>query len=284
MIPPPPLSIWEPVLRNALAEDLAGAGDLTSNLVVPATAVARGAIVTRQVGVVACLEISCAAFGLVDPGVVVEMLAADGDGMGAGDPLARISGPARGVLAAERVVLNLLAQMSGVATATAAAVRAVAGTGARIVGTRKTVPGLRALQKYAIRCGGGANHRFGLYDAVLIKDNHIGVAGGVTATVAAAREGVGHLVRIEVEVDGMGQLEEALAAGADVVMLDNMSPTKVREGVAMVDGRAVVEVSGGIDLDNVAEYAAAGADILSLGWLTHSAPALDVGLDFEIEG
>ncbi|HLA67129.1 MAG TPA: carboxylating nicotinate-nucleotide diphosphorylase [Acidimicrobiia bacterium] len=276
---PPPETVWRPLLERALDEDLADAGDITTDAVVPDHATATGNIVAREAGVVAGLGISTTTFGLLDDAVVVDMTVGDGDRVSAGDTLAVVSGPARAILTGERVTLNLLGRMCGIATRTAQVVAAVAGTTAVIAATRKTTPGLRALEKYAVRCGGGTTHRFGLYDAVLIKDNHLVVAGSVTAAVAVARAAVGHLTTVEVEVTDLDQLDEALAAGADVILLDNMSLETMRAAVERTGGRAVLEASGGITPDTVAAVAATGVDVISLGWLTHSAPALDVALD-----
>ncbi len=272
--------IYEPVIRAALAEDLGRAGDLTSDAVVPASATATGTIVARHPGRIAGLGIAAATFSMVDDRVKATRETADGRDAVAGEVLATLAGPARAILTAERTALNLLGRLSGIATATRDLVAAVAGTGARISDTRKTTPGLRALEKYAVRCGGGRNHRFGLDDAVLIKDNHLVVAGSVTEAVRRARAAVGHLVKVEVEVDTLEQLAEALEAGVDAVLLDNMEPSELREAVAMARGRAVLEASGGITLANAADVSATGVDVISAGWLTHSAPALDVGLDF----
>ena len=276
---PPPETVWRPLLERALDEDLADAGDITTDALVPDHATATGSIVAREAGVVAGLKISTTTFGLLDDAVVVDMTVGDGDRVSAGDTLAVVSGPARAILTGERVTLNLLGRMCGIATRTAQVVAAVAGTTAVIAATRKTTPGLRALEKYAVRCGGGTTHRFGLYDAVLIKDNHLVVAGSVTAAVAVARAAVGHLTTVEVEVTDLDQLDEALAAGADVILLDNMSLETMRAAVERTGGRAVLEASGGITPDTVAAVAATGVDVISLGWLTHSAPALDVALD-----
>lgn len=278
---PPPVTVWRPVLEMALEEDLGDAGDITTDAVVADDALASGRIVARAGGVVAGLAISTATFGLLDPRVVVDPLVHDGDHVLEGTILATVSGPARAILTGERVALNLLGRLCGIATSTARAVAAVAGTGAVIAATRKTTPGLRALEKYAVRCGGGTTHRHGLYDAVLIKDNHIVVAGSVSAAVEAARATVGHLVVVEVEVTTTAQLDEALAAGVDVILLDNMSVAELDAAVVRIAGRAVVEASGGITPEKVAAVAATGVDVISLGWLTHSAPALDVALDFE---
>ena len=276
--PPPPL-LYEPVVEAALREDLGRAGDITTDAVVPADATATAHLVARREGRVAGLEIACRAFTLLDPRVRVEFRAADGDDVAAGVTLALVSGPARAILSAERVALNLLGRLCGIATQTRRVVALVAGTGARVACTRKTTPGLRALEKYAVRVGGGFNHRFGLDDAVLIKDNHVAVAGGVGEAVRRAQAAVGHLVKVEVEVTSLAQVQEALDAGAEVILLDNMSLEQMREAVALVAGRAVTEASGGITPDNAAAVAATGVDVLSLGWLTHSVPALDVALD-----
>jgi nicotinate-nucleotide pyrophosphorylase (carboxylating) len=278
---PLPALLVEPVVRNALLEDLGRAGDITTASVVPASARARGSIGSRQPGVVAGLDCALTAFHLVDPNISVEVLRGDGSAVAAGDVVARISGLARSVLTAERVALNFLCQLSGVATATAGLVAAVGQHKARITCTRKTTPGLRALEKQAVRAGGGVSHRFGLDDGVLIKDNHIVAAGGIPAAVARARAAIGHMVKVEVEVENLDELKQALAAGVDAVLLDNMTPAQLRESVAMIAGRAVSEASGRITRDTVPAIAAAGVDLISAGWITHSAPALDLGLDFE---
>ena len=276
--PPPPL-LYEPIVEAALREDLGRAGDQTTDAVVPADAVATARLVARREGRVAGLRVACRAFTLLDPRVEIDVRAEDGADVAAGTTLALISGPVRPILSAERVALNLLGRLCGIATATREVVASVAGTGARVACTRKTTPGLRLLEKYAVRVGGGANHRFGLDDAVLIKDNHVAVAGGVAEAVRRARAAVGHLVKVEVEVTSLGQVREALAAGAEAILLDNMSPANLREAVALVGGRAVTEASGGITQENAAAVAASGVDVISLGWLTHSVPALDVALD-----
>jgi nicotinate-nucleotide pyrophosphorylase (carboxylating) len=276
--PPPPL-LYEAVVQAALSEDLGRTGDLTTDAVVPSSATATARLVARQGGRVAGLTISCRAFTLLDDRVQVDYRAADGDDVEAGATLAEVSGPARAILSAERVALNFLGRLCGIATQTRDVVAAVAGTGTRVADTRKTTPGLRGLEKYAVRVGGGWNHRLGLYDAVLIKDNHLAVAGGVGEAVRRAKGAVGHLVKVEVEVTSLAQVQEALDAGAEVVLLDNMTLQQLREAVALVGGRAVTEASGGITPANAAEVAAAGVDVISLGWLTHSAPALDVALD-----
>ncbi len=283
-LPPLPDLVVEPIVRGALLEDLGRTGDITSNAVIPAGTPISAVIATRQPGVVAGTAAAAMAFRLIDPAIRVTIERGDGTPVEPGDVVMRVAGPARAVLAAERVALNLLCRLSGIATATAGLVAIAAANGhARIVCTRKTTPGLRALEKHAVRAGGGANHRFGLDDAVLIKDNHIAVAGGVTAALMRARANVGHLVKIEIEVDTLDQLDEALAAGADVVLLDNMGPATLREAVARVGGRAVTEASGRVNRDTVGPIAAAGVDLISVGWITHSAPILDLGLDFDAE-
>lgn len=278
--PPYPLT-YEPLLRLALAEDLGRAGDLTTEATVPPEATASALLVARRGGSISGLPMAERVFALLDPAVRFESLVADGDAVTAATTLARVSGPARAILTGERTALNLLGHLSGVATATRALVHAVAGTHAAIVCTRKTTPGLRALEKYAVRCGGGANHRFGLDDAVLIKDNHLIAAGGVQPAIERARAAAGHLVKVECEVQTQAQLEEALAAHADVILLDNMTPAELAEGVRRIRGRAISEASGGITLETVRAVAESGVDLISVGWITHSAPTLDVALDFE---
>ncbi len=272
---------YEPLLRAALAEDLGRAGDLTADATVDAEARASARLVARAAGCIAGLDVALATFHLLDPAIAIERVAVDGERVAAGTLLARIEGRARPILAGERTALNLLGRLCGVATATAAFVDALAGTGAQVVCTRKTTPGLRALEKYAVRCGGGANHRFGLDDAVLIKDNHLVVAGGVARAIERARRHVGHLVRIEVEVETIEQLDEALAVGVDAVLLDNFDLGTLRGAVVRVEGRCVTEASGGITLATARRVAETGVDLLSVGALTHSAPALDVALDFD---
>ena len=277
---PPHALVIEPVVRAALSEDLGRAGDLTSDLTIPAAATARAALVARKSGTIAGLIAAEAAFRLVDSGVVFRCEQPDGSTVEANTVLATIEGPARAVLSAERVALNFAGHLSGVATATRALVDAVAGTRARIVCTRKTLPGLRTLQKYAVRCGGGFNHRFGLDDAVLVKDNHLVAAGGITAAVTRLRTGLGHMVRIELEVDTLTQLEEALRLGVDVILLDNMSITDLKSAVALSRGRAILEASGNVTIATVRAIAETGVDYISSGAITHSAANLDLGLDF----
>jgi nicotinate-nucleotide pyrophosphorylase (carboxylating) len=276
--------LLEPLVRAALREDLGRAGDITSAAVVPAEARVEAAIVARGEGVIAGLDAALLAFELLDPAIAIERLCADGAAVGRGAVVARLRGQARAVLAAERTALNLLCHLCGVATATRALVEAVSGYKAKIVCTRKTTPGLRALEKAAVRAGGGANHRFGLDDAMLIKDNHIALAGGVRPALERARRQAGHLVKIEIEVDTLDQLAEVLAEGADAVLLDNMPPARLRQAVAMVDGRMATEASGGVDLETVAAIAETGVDVISVGALTHSALALDLGLDVLSDG
>ena len=272
----------ESSVRAALDEDLGRAGDITSLATIPADKQARAVIASRQQGVIAGLPMAAMAFKLIDPAISFEALVKDGAHVKAGAIVARIAGPARGILSGERVALNYMGRLSGVATLTAHYATLVAHTKARICCTRKTTPGLRAFEKYAVRCGGGMNHRFGLDDAFLIKDNHIAVAGGVSAALRAAKAAAGHLVKIEIEVDTLEQLREVLAEGADVVMLDNMAPAKLRDAVALIAGRMRTEASGGVNLDTVKAIAETGVDLISVGALTHSASVLDLGLDIEL--
>jgi len=278
-LPPLPRLMIEAPVRAALLEDLGRAGDLTTDAIVPQDCRATMELVARQPGVVAGLDAAQLAFALVDPAIEISVDRPDGSEVAPGTRIARLRGPARGILTAERVALNFLGRLSGVASATHALVRAVEGHRARICCTRKTTPGLRALEKRAVRLGGGSNHRFGLDDAVLIKDNHVAVAGGVTAALTRVRAYVGHLVKVELEVDTLDQLEEALSVGIDTVLLDNMPPDTLRRAVAMVGGRAVTEASGRVTPATVVEIAATGVDFISVGWVTHSVPVLDIGLD-----
>jgi nicotinate-nucleotide pyrophosphorylase (carboxylating) len=269
----------EPVVRDALIEDLGPAGDLTSMACIDAEARLTAHFVARAEGVLAGLACARLAFASLDPQVAFTAQATDGERIGAGQPLARVEGNARAILAGERVALNLLARLCGIASLTALYVAKVRGTKARIIDTRKTTPGLRALEKYAVRCGGGSNHRFGLSDAILIKDNHVAACGGVAEALRRARAHVGHMVKVEVEVDSLGQLREALEAGADIVMLDNFTLEGLRAAVALTADRALLEASGGVSLETVGAIAQAGVDLISVGALTHSARALDIGLD-----
>ncbi len=273
--------MYEPIVRGALEEDLGLAGDLTSDVVVPPDAVATASFVARKPGCVAGLQVALSAFRMLDPGVRITVENDDGSNVAGGTTLAVVSGSARPILTAERTALNILSRMSGIATATRRAVEQTAGCKARVVCTRKTTPGLRTLEKYAVRIGGGVNHRFGLDDGVMIKDNHIVAAGGIAAAVGRARARLGHMVKIEVEVDTLEQLDELLTLDADAVLLDNMSPDRLRLAVVRIAGRVIAEASGGITLDNLRAIAESGVDIISLGWLTHSAPILDIGLDLE---
>ena len=273
----------ERILKSALAEDV-GSGDVTSLSTVPPGRTISGRYIAKEDGVLCGLEVVARAFALLDASIAFTALAADGDRVRKGDVIATVSGDARAILAGERVGLNLLQHMSGVATQTARAVAAVAGTGAKIVDTRKTTPGLRVLDKYAVRAGGGGNHRFGLSDGVLIKDNHIVAAGGIAEAVAAARARAPHSLRVEVEVETLKQLREALAAGADIIMLDNMSVEDMREAVRIVNGRALTEASGNMGDKSDAELRAVaetGVDLISIGALTHSVRALDISLKFD---
>jgi nicotinate-nucleotide pyrophosphorylase (carboxylating) len=277
----PQAFLIEPLVRAALAEDLGRAGDLTTDTVVPAAVRARGVLNARRAGIVAGLEVAAIAFRLLDADARIEIARPDGTTVGAGERIASLSGRARGLLSAERVALNFLCHLSGIATATRDIVEAVKGFRARIACTRKTTPGLRALEKYAVRVGGGVNHRFGLDDGVLLKDNHIVVAGGIRAAIETAKAQLGHMVKVEVEVDRIDQLNEALAAGADAILLDNMTPAQMREAVGIIGGRAIVEASGRITAETAPAIAATGVDVISCGWITHSAPILDIGFDFD---
>jgi nicotinate-nucleotide pyrophosphorylase (carboxylating) len=277
---PLPRLLVEPIVRAALLEDLGRAGDITTDAVIPADARLRGAIVARESGVIAGVDTAVLAFTLIDPAVMVSVDRPDGSRVDRGEAVLRLEGPARSILSAERVALNLLCKLSGIASATAALVDAVRSRGhARIVCTRKTTPGLRSLEKHAVRAGGGANHRFGVDDAVLIKDNHIAIAGGVRPALERARATVGHLVKIEIEVDTLDQLDAVLEVGADAILLDNMSPDILAKAVRRVNGRARTEASGRVTVATAPAIAAAGVDLISTGWITHSAPILDLGLD-----
>ena len=280
---PPPLDplLYEALIERALKEDLGLAGDVTTAAVVPAETRVEARLTVRRPGRIAGLQVALAVFRRLDPEVAVQIIHNDGADVEAGATVAVLSGPARPILTGERTALNILSRLSGIATATRFAVAAVAPYRARVSCTRKTTPGLRGLEKYAVRVGGGLNHRFGLYDGVLIKDNHIAAAGGLEPAVERARAAVGHMMKIEVEVDTLAQLRRAIGATVDAVLLDNMAPDQLREAVTLVAGRLVTEASGGIRPDTIADYAATGIDIVSLGWLTHSATSLDMGLDVE---
>jgi nicotinate-nucleotide pyrophosphorylase (carboxylating) len=277
-----PLEI-DAVVTRALAEDLGRAGDVTSIATIPEDTPARAVVVARQAGVIAGLPFVAAAFQKLEPDITIAAHARDGAIVAAKTTLMTVTGSARAVLSAERVALNILGRLSGIANATHDFVRRVKGTKLRICCTRKTTPGLRSIEKYAVRCGGGFNHRFGLDDAILIKDNHIAVAGGIRPVLERAQAVAGHLVKIEIEVDTLDQLAEVIAVGiADVVLLDNMDFATLRKAVAMVAGKFVLEASGGVTLDQIAEIAATGVDYASSGWITHSAPNFDVALDIEM--
>jgi len=276
-----PLAIDEAVQR-ALNEDLGRAGDITSMATIPEATRAQAVMVARQSGVIAGLPLAVAVFQKLSPDIRIDAHIRDGAVVAAGTRLLTLSGPARAVLTGERTALNFVGRLSGVATLTADYVRHTAGTRMRICCTRKTTPGLRALEKYAVRCGGGFNHRFGLDDAILIKDNHIAVAGGVRPVLERARSHVGHLVKIEIEVDTLAQLRQVLDTGlADVVLLDNMDNATLTEAVSMANGRVVLEASGGVTQESIATIAATGVDYASAGALTHSAPNFDVALDID---
>ncbi|HEY1632210.1 MAG TPA: carboxylating nicotinate-nucleotide diphosphorylase [Rhizomicrobium sp.] len=277
---PPHALLFEPIVRHALQEDLGRAGDITSDLILPPGETAKVKLAARKPGTVAGLIAAECAFRLVDPSLKFAVKIADGSQAKAGAVLATIEGHVRSILTAERVALNFAGHLCGVATATRALVDAVKGTPARIVCTRKTTPGLRVLEKYAVRCGGGLNHRFGLDDAVLIKDNHIAAAGGIEPAVTRARAGIAHMTKIEVEVDTLAQLDEALALGVDTILLDNMSVAGLKRAVAKAKGRAMLEASGNVTLATVRAIAQTGVDYISSGAITHSAPNLDLGLDF----
>lgn len=277
---PLPAIMLEPLVRAALLEDLGRAGDVTTDAIVPKDLWATTVLSARQAGTVAGLDLAMLAFRLIDQNVEMKVERADGSDVAQGEIIASVSGPARAILTGERTALNFLCHLSGIATATASVVAAVRGHGAKIVCTRKTTPGLRAIEKHAVRAGGGSNHRFGLDDAILIKDNHIAMAGGIRTAIERARSSSGHLVKIEVEVDTLAQLEEVLALAPDAVLLDNMSVDELRQAVAMVAGRATTEASGRITAAIAPAVAATGIDLISIGWLTHSAPILDIGLDY----
>jgi nicotinate-nucleotide pyrophosphorylase (carboxylating) len=268
------------IVGRALSEDLGTRGDITSDACVPQSSNSEAVFVARAPGVVAGLEVAAYVFEALDPSVSFEPVVSDGDSVEHGTVIARVRGHSRSILTGERTALNLLGRMSGVATATSRLVEAVSGTGAKISDTRKTMPGLRALDKYAVRVGGGMNHRFGLYDAVLIKDNHLVAAGSIAGAVSAVRSKVDPGVMVEVEVEDLEQLAMVLETDADRVLLDNMGPDLLRKAVALVDGRITTEASGGVTEENVRELAATGVDIISVGWITHSPPQLDIALDF----
>ncbi|MGE0233150.1 MAG: carboxylating nicotinate-nucleotide diphosphorylase [Flavobacteriaceae bacterium] len=279
-LPALPAPLVDKAVRAALEEDLGLAGDITTTATVAGDARSSAVISARKEGVIAGLDVARAAFAACDPAISFTPLTQDGDLVSPGTVAARIEGLSRGILTGERTALNFMCHMSGIATLTRQYVEKTAGTKARICCTRKTNPGLRAFEKYAVRAGGGSSHRYGLFDAVLIKDNHIVAAGGIAAAIGRARAHIGHLVKIEIEVDGLDQLREVMAIGADVVLLDNMKPAMLAEAVGIIAGRALAEASGGVNLDTVEAIAKSGVDLISVGALTHSAPVLDLGLDF----
>jgi nicotinate-nucleotide pyrophosphorylase (carboxylating) len=272
----------EPCVRAALLEDLGRAGDITTDAVIAPETVASVALVARESGVLAGLDFVRIAFRLIDPDIVMHVHVGDGQAVRPGALIANIEGPARGILTVERVALNFLGHLSGIASATAGIAQSIRHTQAKITCTRKTTPGLRFAEKYAVRAGGGANHRFGLDDAVLIKDNHIAIAGGIGVAITRARAQIGHLVKIEVEIDNLAQLEEALGHRPDAILLDNMTPDMLREAVRRIGGRAITEASGRINAETAPAIAESGVDLISAGWLTHSARVLDIGLDFGV--
>lgn len=276
---PLPRLMLEPLVRAALLEDLGRSGDITSQAIVPAQETSTLQLRARQPGVLAGLELARLAFELIDPAIAFSVECDDGTRLQPGDCIAQVHGSARAILTAERVALNFLGMASGVATATAQIADAIAHTQARVTCTRKTLPGLRAVQKYAVRVGGGRNHRFGLDDAILIKDNHIAIAGGIRPAVERARAAAGHMVQIELEVDTLAQLQEALDLQVPVVLLDNMDIATLEQAVRMVDGRAVTEASGRVNASTAPAIAATGVNLIAVGWITHSAPVLDIGLD-----
>jgi len=278
-VSPPALSLprylVEQAVATALEEDLGGVGDITTNAIIPPDAQGDASIIVRKPGVIAGLDLAAASFKSLDPDVRFTRIVEDGSKVEAGATIARIAGKTRALLTGERTALNFFGRLSGIATLTAGYVAAVEGTHAKIVETRKTTPGLRALEKYAVRCGGGTNHRFGLYDAVLVKDNHIAAAGGLAEALNAVRTAVGHLVKIEVEVDTLDQLENVLRFPIDAVLLDNMDAGTLKRAIALVKGRVITEASGGVTLESVREIAKTGVDLISVGALTHSARSLD---------
>lgn len=277
-----PHLLFEKSVKEALLEDLGRAGDITSEAIFNKNIKIEATLVARKCGVLCGTATALTAFQLIDPEIKYDNILIDTALVNSGDIIARINGSATSILAAERVALNFLGHLSGISTLTAKYVSQISHTHAKICDTRKTTPNLRALEKYAVACGGGVNHRFGLDDAILIKDNHIAVAGGVAAALRAAKQKIGHLVKIEIEVDTLDQLHEALSEGVDVVLLDNMSIPQLAEAVRMINKQALSEASGGISLDTVAAVAETGVNLISVGALTHSAPVLDVGLDIHI--
>ena len=270
------------LLEMALREDI-GIGDVTSDSVVPADVMAVGTILSKVDGIVAGLDVASEIFRMLNPDINFERFVSDGDQVRPGQNIAAAKGPARWMLTAERTVLNFLQRLSGIATMTSRYVQAASGHHATIIDTRKTTPGWRALEKYAVRVGGGRNHRFGLYDAVLIKDNHIAAVGGITNAVKRAREQIPHTMTIEVEVEDMDQVRKAMKSGADIIMLDNMDANMMAEAVRLIDGKALVEASGGVTLEDIPAIAATGVDLISVGALTHSATSLDISMNMTLK-
>ncbi len=281
ILAPLPATLVDAAVRAALSEDLGLAGDITTNATIKADAQATAVIATRQDAIVSGLALADAAFRSLDPTLNFVISRPDGTRIKKGDVIATVSGNARAILTGERVALNFMGRMTGIATLTRRYVDAIAGTHARIADTRKTTPGLRAFEKYAVRCGGGQNHRAGLFDAVLIKDNHIVAAGGLKSAIEAARSAAGHMIKIEVEVDTLEQLDDVLMHKVDAVLLDNMSISQLKDAVSRVNRRCITEASGGVNLDTVRKIAETGVDMISVGALTHSAPIIDLGLDFK---
>ncbi len=279
-ITPLPDSLLEPLVTAALAEDMGDAGDITTRATIKAGAMSKVRMVSRQQGCLAGADLARLAFHALDPQLTFTSHMTDGERVAPGDVMAEVSGASRAILSAERVALNFMGHLSGIASATADIVDAIADTNTKVCCTRKTTPGLRAIEKYAVRCGGGVNHRFGLYDAILIKDNHIAIAGGIGPAIESALAYASHMAKIEVEVDTLDQLEEALAYPIDAVLLDNMSPDMLKDAVTIIDGRVISEASGRVTRETAQAIAASGVDLISVGWLTHSAPCLDIGLDW----
>lgn len=278
-IPSLPTLLIEPLVQATLLEDLGRAGDITSDSIIPEDVQSELYLVARSAGVLAGLDLARLAFKLVNSEICFEALLEDGARLEKGSRIARISGPARAILTAERTALNFLCHLSGIASVTATIADSIAKWDCKVICTRKTTPLLRTVEKYAVRVGGGQNHRFGLDDAILIKDNHIAIAGSITTAVERARASIGHLVKVEVEVDTLDQVDEALSVGADVILLDNMSLDELAEAVRRIDGRAISEASGGVTPETAAAIAEQGVDLIAIGWITHSAPILDIGLD-----
>lgn len=281
-IEPLPLPLVNPAVNAALREDLGLAGDITTQACIPASKIVNGSIKARSNGVIAGIDLARAAFEKTGVSGCIDVNRLDGAVVAPGDCVINLTGSAQAILTAERVALNYLGHLSGIATATNNLVTAVEGTKARIACTRKTTPGLRAFEKHAVRAGGGINHRFGLFDAVMIKDNHIVAAGGIRAALEAVRRRVGHTVKIEIEVDTLDQLDDALAGGPDIILLDNMKPDALHQAVQKINGRAIVEASGNVTVATVRAIAETGVDVISSGWITHSAPTLDLGLDLDL--